>query len=205
MTRTFGSLKHNIMWLVLFVWIFWGWPAAAQEQPIRASVDKTTLSAGELVELTVVVVDDSAQQPRPILPRLDGLAVIDLDIVTDVNLVNGQIHTVVTYTYRLQPRRTGSLTIPPVAVKIDGLTFKTSPLALKVDPDAALQSAPPVADSPDKVLPSPAIDGQDLFVEAQVDLTSPYVGQQVIHTFRFYQRVQNYRPPEYDTPSFDLF
>ncbi len=205
MTRTFGSLKHNIMWLVLFVWIFWGWPAAAQEQPIRASVDKTTLSAGELVELTVVVVDDSAQQPRPILPRLDGLAVIDLDIVTDVNLVNGQIHTVVTYTYRLQPRRTGSLTIPPVAVKIDGLTFKTSPLALKVDPDAALQSAPPVADSPDKVLPSPAIDGQDLFVEAQVDLTSPYVGQQVIHTFRFYQRVQNYRPPEYDTPPFDLF
>jgi|GEM_PF-961815 len=200
----FGRSKQNMVWFSLLLWLGLAWTAAAQTQPIQAGVNKTMLSAGEQVELTVVVVDDSAQQPRPILPRLDGLAVIDLDIATDVNLANGQINSEVTYTYRLQPRRTGSLTIPPVTVTIDNQTWKTSPIALKVEPGAAPQP-PPAGSAPPENAPLPAIDGQDLFVEAQVDLTSPYVGQQVIHTFRFYQNLQGYRTPEYDTPPFDQF
>ena len=92
----FGRSKQNMVWFSLLLWLGLAWTAAAQTQPIQAGVNKTVLSAGEQVEWTVVVVDFSAQQPRPILPRLDGLAVIDLDIATDVNLANGQINSEVT-------------------------------------------------------------------------------------------------------------
>ena len=101
----FGWFPLLLPALLLFIWL--PQVARGQDSPITAWVNSTTVSTDELVVLTVKVVDDSAQQPRPLLPRLDGLAVVDLDIATDVSLVNGQIHTEVIYTYRLQPRRTG--------------------------------------------------------------------------------------------------
>ncbi len=180
-------------------------PVYGQDSPITAAVNKTHYSTDELVILTVTVVDDSALQPRPILPRLDGLAVIDLDIATDVNVVNGKINTQVTYTYRLQPRRTGSLTIPPVTVKIDGEIFKAAPLTIEVSQGtpplpAGGNTAPPV-----KLTPPAALQGQDFYIESQVEPAQPYLGQQLIYTFRFYQAIQVYRQPEFDGPLFTGF
>jgi hypothetical protein len=192
--------------LTLLLWFsFYPPPSAGQDSPIIATVNRTHFSTDELVILSVTVVDDSALQPRPILPQLDGLAVIDLDIATDVSVVNGKIHTEVTYTYRLQPRRTGTLTIPPVTVKIDGEVFKAPPLSIEVN-----QGAPPVpsadnAVNPADISPPAALKGQDLFIESQVDLPNPYLGQQIIYTFRFYQAIQVYRQPQYDQPLFTGF
>jgi hypothetical protein len=193
--------------LLSLILLLWGLPSPvqAQDSPITAAVNKTHYSTDELVILTVTVVDDSALQPRPILSRLDGLAVIDLDISTDVGLVNGKIHTEVTYTYRLQPRRTGTLTIPPVTVKIDGEIFKAAPLSLEVS-----QGAPPAPSSgntarPANITPPAALQGQDFYIESQLDPSNPYLGQQLIYTFRFYQAIQVYRQPEYDGPLFTGF
>ncbi len=176
--------------------------ARAQESPITASVNSTHFSTDELVILSVTVTDDSPLQPRPILPRLDGLAVVDLDISTDVSVVNGKIHTQVTYTYRLQPRRTGTLTIPSVSVKIDEQVYKAAPISIEVS-----QGAPPApsagnAVKPANISPPPTLQGQDFFIEAQVDQPKPYLGQQIIYTFRFYQAIQVYRQPELDGPLF---
>lgn len=179
--------------------------AHGQESPITAGVNKTNLLTDELVILTVVVVDDSAQQPRPLLPRLEGLTVIDLDISTEVSIVNNQIHTEVTYVYRLQPRRTGLLTIPPVAVKIDEQVFKTPPISINVTQGAA--PAPSLGNEaqPDNIIPPQNLEGQDFFVESLVDLPRPYVSQQIIHTFRFYQAIQLYQEPQYEGPRFTGF
>jgi len=179
--------------------------AIGQNQPISAWVNTTTVSTDELVVLTVKVIDDSAQQPRPLLPRLDGLAVVDLDIATDVDLVDGQIQTEVIYTYRLQPRRTGLLTIPPVAVKIDDQTFKTPPISIEVAQGAAPAPSPDNAVVPEDVSPPADFAGDDFFIESLVDLPNPYLGQQLIHTFRFYQALQVYRQPQYEEPLFKEF
>ncbi len=209
------ALKHtshfrqaNFLRLILFLSLslsLIAYPpnAHGQESPIKASVNRTHFSTDELVILTVTVADDSALQPRPILPQLDGLAVVDLDISTDVSVVNGKIHTEVTYTYRLQPRRTGTLTIPPVTVKIDDQLYKAAPISIEVS-----QGAPPAPSAgnaavrPANMTPPAALKGQDFFIEAQVDHPKPYLGQQIIYTFRFYQAIQVYRQPQYDGPLF---
>ena len=182
-------------------------PAArGQSEPITVSVNRVNFSTDELIILTVKVVDeDSPQQPRPILPPLDGLAVVDLDISTDVSVVAGKIRTEVIYTYRLQPRQTGLLVIPPVTVEIDGKTYRAAPISIQVK-----QGAPPVpsqgnAVQPADIAPPAGLAGQDFYIESQVDVSQPYIGQQVTYTFRFFQAIQLYRPPQYDAPLFTGF
>lgn len=177
-------------------------PAHSQESPITASVNRTHFSTDELVILTVSVTDDSALQPRPILPQLDGLVVVDMDLATDVSVVNGQIHTEVHYTYRLQPRRTGTLTIPPVTVKIDDKVYRAAPISVEITQGAPPAPAAGNSVRPANIAPPAALKGQDFFIEARVDPPNPYLGQQIIYTFRFYQAIKVYRQPQYDGPLF---
>ncbi len=199
---SFHPIQQSILSLLvlLILMLLSPRPVWGQETPIKANVNTTTIATDELVVLTVTVVDDSAQQPRPLLPRLDGLAVVDLDIATDVDMVNGQIQTKVVYTYRLQPRRTGTLTIPPVSVKIDSETYKTAPISIKVTQGAPPVPGPGLAIDPDNISPPADIEGKDFYIEAVVDLPTPYLGQQIIYTFRFYQALQIYREPQFEPP-----
>jgi hypothetical protein len=58
---------------------------------------------------------------------------------------------------------------------------------------------------PADISPPAGLQGQDFFVEALVDIPDPYLGQQVIHTFRFYQAIRLYKEPSYDEPLFNNF
>lgn len=179
--------------------------AHSQNSPITATVNHSDYSTDELVILTVTVVDDSPQQPRPILPPLTGLTVVDFDIATNVSTVNGQIQTEVIYTYQLQPRRTGTLTIPPVTVKIDGEIFEAPPITISVSQGAAPAPSPGNAVPPNTVVPPPRLNEQDFFVESLVDLSDPFIGQQVIYTVRFYQAIKLYQKPQFEMPLFNGF
>ncbi|MDH3675624.1 MAG: BatD family protein [Anaerolineae bacterium] len=207
--RQLTSYGVRLIWpaLALLLLLLTALPPAAfgQSSPITATVNHSQYTTDELVILTVAVVDNSPQQPRPILPPLDGLTVIDFDIATSVSMVNGQIQTEVIYTYELQPRRTGVLTIPPVTVKIDDELFKAPPLSISVSQGTAPVPSSGNAVPPKVILPPPGLDGQDFFVETVVDLPSPFVGQQTIYTFRFYQAIRLYNPPQYDMPIFNGF
>ncbi|HMR68098.1 MAG TPA: BatD family protein, partial [Anaerolineae bacterium] len=178
----------------------------AQDSPVTVSVNSSEVSTDDLVYLTVTAVNDSPRQPRPILPPLDGLSVIDLDIATNVTLVRGQIQTQVVYTYELQPRRTGTLTIPAIPVKFnDDEVVETVPLSLKVTQGAAPAPSPHHAVPPGNVKPPPELNDQDFFVEAVVDQGNPFVGQQLTYIFRFYQAIKIYRPPQIEMPLFNGF
>ena len=78
--RIKGRPLYSFRYLLISLLILLSWPqaVAGQETPITVSVNRDQLSTDELVTLTVIVVDNSAQQPHPILPEMDGLAVVDL-------------------------------------------------------------------------------------------------------------------------------
>ena len=42
-------------------------------------------------------------------------------------------------------------------------------------------------------------------MKSVADLPTPYLGQQLIYTFRFYQAIQLYRKPQYEMPTFSRF
>lgn len=199
------SKSHLIVFLLFLMFVLFQQPAYGQDSPVTVSVNRTHFSTDELVILTVTAVDDSPRQPRPVLPKLDGLAVVDLDIATNVSLVRGQIQTEVIYTYELQPRRTGKLTIPPIPVQFNTRVVETAPVSIEVEQGAPPAPSPNHAVAPGNIKPPNDLKGQDFYVEAVVDEANPYVGQQLTYTFRFYQSIQLYRKPQLEMPIFNGF
>ncbi|MCB9076483.1 MAG: protein BatD [Anaerolineaceae bacterium] len=178
----------------------------SQDLPVSVSVNGSEFSTDDVVILTVTAINDSPRQPRPILPPLDGLSVIDLNIATNVSLVRGEIQTEVVYTYQLQPRRTGTLTIPPIPVKFnDEDVVETTPISFEVTQGAPPAPSPNHAVLPGLVVPPADLVDQDFYVEAVVDQASPYLGQQLIYTFRLYQAIRLYRQPQLEMPIFSSF
>ncbi len=179
--------------------------SAWAQSPITAEVDRTSVSTAEFVTLTVAVNTGTLNPPRPSLPPLDGFDVVGTSSSSQISMVNGKITTQNVYQYRLHPTQTGNLTIAPISISMQGQTYSTQPITIQVTQGNTSGQAPL---SPNQSTPAPAPDtlnGQDFFVEATVDNATPYLGQQVIYTFRFYQAVNLLDQPRYDAPSFTGF
>lgn len=177
---------------------------AQGRQPIVAEVDRAQLSTDQVLNLSVTVSAPSMSVPRPAIPALQGFNVVGSSSSTSISLVNGAVSSQVVYSYRLQPYETGELVIGPINVTLGGQAFSTQPITVQVSQGtgAPASSIPP---SRQQAVTSTEFNGQDLFVEAQVDHSAPYVGQQVVYTFRLYQAVNFFGQPQYEAPSFTGF
>ena len=174
--------------LVLLVLPFAGVDSArAQGQnPIHAEVDRTSLSTGETLLLTITASSTSIlNAPRPQMPALAGFNVVGTSTSSQISIINGSMASQVVYHYQLQPYETGELVIQPVTLSVDGQTYSTQPIAVQVSQGngAAAPASPPSNAAPP--VTSEELSGQDYFVEAVVDNPAPYVGEQVTYTFRF--------------------
>jgi len=49
------------------------------------------------------------------------------------------------------------------------------------------------------------LEGQDYFIEAEVDNATPFQGQEIVYTFRFYQAGDLFSQPDYTAPAFTGF
>jgi hypothetical protein len=186
---------------------FAGLGTALAQSPVRAEVDRAALSTGETLTLTVTVESSILDSPAPSLPELRGFQVVGRSSSTQISIVNMDIRTQVVYTYRLQPYEAGDLTIEPVTLTLGGQTYGTQPITVHVTQGAGpAQAAPSAPAAPDQVAsPGAGLVGQDFYAEAEVDRTTPYVGQQVVYTFRLYQAGAFWGQPEYRPPAFTGF
>ena len=197
----------SVFVLVLGIGLATAVAAFAQNSPITAVTDRTTLTTDETLVLTV---DVQGADAEPQLPYLDGFDVVATGSSTNLSIVNGAISRSNSYQYRLQPTSTGDLTIPAISIVVDGVTYSTVPIAVQVtlgngaaQPGGGLAQPAP-APSGD-IEPPAELNGQDLYVEAAVDNPAPYQGETFTYIFRFYQAVNLYREPNYAPPSFSGF
>ena len=144
---------------------------AAFSQGIQVTIDSPEATTRDQLVLRVTV--EGSQNAEPQLPDLSPFQVYARGSQRQFNMVNGRTTLSVTYNYILVPRQTGSFTIGPAAVEIDGRVFKSRPFSIRI-----LEATATPRES----------DG--LFISARVSSQSPYVGQQVIYTWRFFRRVQ---------------
>lgn len=183
--------------------------AAGAQSPLTASVDRTAITTDDTVTLSVAVNSASGGAAKPELPEMDGFVVVGTNMSTQVSMVNGAVSASVSYDYRLQPTRTGDLTIGEIIATIDGRSYATNPLTVHVTQGTGQPSARAGAV---QVLPPGQLGQSDAYVEATVDTTNPYVGQQVLYTVRFYQAADSSlmpslfsSQPSYAAPGFTGF
>ncbi len=179
--------------------------AHAQTITISAEVDRTTLSTDDTVTLSVKVTG-GGNLPSPSLPAIDGLSVASQSTFHTFSFADGVTRAELLVSYILRPTRTGDVTIPAISVVIAGRAFSTQPIAVTVTQGSAQPApAPQPAPSDSSPAASAKLTGQDYFVESAVDNEAPYLGEQIVHTFRFYRAIDFFGQPDYDAPGFTGF
>ncbi|MEM9292948.1 MAG: BatD family protein [Acidobacteriota bacterium] len=158
-------------------------PAAAQT--ISVDIDRTEITIDEQLLMRVTV--EGREGVPPTLPELPDFTVRFQGRSSQFQVLNGRSSASFLYSYLLIPEQVGSFEVGPVTVEIDGRAFATDPFRIRVLPASAqLQN------------------NRDLFVRATVSTTSPYLGQQILFTWRFYHRVA-IDSPRLEPMAFDGF
>jgi hypothetical protein len=166
------------------------------QTPVSAEVNRDQLTTDERVTLTVNI--SGSADSAPILPTLQGLRIVSTGSSTQMSIVNGAVSAQAVYQYVLQPTAVGELTIDPITVYVGGQAYTTDAILLQVEEGIA----PVPTDEGATIVPPTDLTGQDFYVEALVDNETPYLGEQILYIFRFYQAVELRGRPSYDEPDF---
>ncbi|MGB2803512.1 MAG: BatD family protein, partial [Candidatus Zixiibacteriota bacterium] len=171
----------------------------AQNISFNASVDRTEVSVGEQITLTVSVSGDVKSIPQPELPSLDEFNVYSAGRSQNFTYVNGRLSASVTFNYVLVPRKAGKLTIGPASIKLDGKTYQTTPIQITVASEGKTPSSP-APSKEEKSTTKPQLSGKDIFMETVVDKRKAYVNEQIVLTLRFYQGIRLFDNAHYTLP-----
>jgi BatD DUF11 like domain len=164
-------LAGVFFWIPAFFILTTGTAWAADVQ-VSASVDRQELTLEDSVNLSIVVEGTQNASP-PELPSLDSFKVRNRGSASSFQIINGNRSSSVTYNFILLPRETGTFTIGPATVTIEGKPYQTAPITLVVKEASAIPDA-----------------SQEVFAEMVISNKKPYVQEQVTATLRIYHRVE---------------
>ncbi len=145
---------------------------SAQAASISATVDRNETDMQNPLLLTVTI--EGSQTAEPSLPDLSMFDVQTRGRSSNVSMINGHFTSSASYGFVLSPKRPGTFSIGATQVVIDGKTYSSEPFSVSVAAHAADDAA--------------AGANAALFITSDVTTKTPYVGQQVRYTWRFFRR-----------------
>jgi len=188
---------HWLCRLMLFASVVFVTPAMFAQgtgnSPVVASVQPAQVTVGDVVNYQVTVSITGSGQPSVAVPIIDpdtGLstpAKSGTQSNIETYVVNGQFRSVQTVTnlYTIRTSKVGNFTIPPASVTLNGKTYETDPVEIKV------QAMPEAKDIPTELkglVIAPQVSGNPelqrrltgvIFVLPVLSKTSPYNGEQI--------------------------
>jgi hypothetical protein len=174
-----------IISMTMLVWTLALLSPAQADVTVRAEVDRTTVAPGESVGLQVTINGGKGEAD---LSGLTDFKVLSRGTSSSVQFINGHMSREQIYSFLLIPQRRGQLTIPALAVEVDGKVYHSDPITITV------------SDQPDTG--GDNSDDKEVWVTHEVSDSTPYEGQQVTYTFRLYNTVQindaKFQPPEFE-------
>lgn len=163
-------MKSRLTTITLFVPILlWLAAVAHAAGTVEARLDRTRVRLGETVQLTVQA-QGRLSGDLDTSPLDKDFQVLGTSSGSSINIVNGSMSSSKTWQITLEPKRQGTLTIPPLAVGGQ----HTEPLSLIVSASPAPQ----------------ATSGADIFIETAVVPPNPYEQQMVLYQVRLFHAVQ---------------
>jgi BatD DUF11 like domain len=167
---------------------------------VVAELSSNVISLDDQATLTIKILE-SQTNSDPQLPPLNDFTVYNTGRSFSSTYVNGKMTSSVEYSYILLPKKTGKFRIEPVIVNIKGKEYKTKPLTLRVN-----ASSSSGRDKRAKGELSSA-SNSDYLVDAVISKDTVYEGEQLVYTFRAYQRrgAGFFSDPVYLPPSYSGF
>ncbi|MFN6117042.1 MAG: BatD family protein [Flavobacteriales bacterium] len=163
----------------------------AQEITFKASVDRTSIAAGEQLKLTIAL---SNTQERFGAPDLGGLVIVQGPFESsNMSIFNGRMSSTITRTWVLTAAQPGRYTIGPAKVKVGGGYIQTDPITIEVTKGAATRPSDPNATLGQQRDPN-------LFTTISLSKSKGYVGEQVVATYMLYSRYNNLQSVSKELP-----
>jgi uncharacterized membrane protein len=106
---------------------------------------------------------------------------------SSMQIINNKVTRSVenTYTYTVQAVKEGTFTVGSASIVVDGKTYQSSPITIKV-----VKGNPSQQNTQQQDTRSGAdVSSKNLFIRAAVSKNNPYQGEQVIVTYKLYTRV----------------
>ena len=150
---------------------------------------REAVSVGEQFRLIFSLNAQGAGFRAPALKDFSILSGPQQSQSTSMQMSNGQITKSVefTYTYILQASREGTFTIPSASITVDGKSYQSNPVTVKV---VTGNAPPPQQGGQQGQAPQGAeVTAKDLFIRAIPSKTNPFQGEQIIVTYKLYTRV----------------
>lgn len=157
--------------LVVALGFFW-LAASAQAAGITVTVDRPVATAEDQLGLQVTVEGSREAQPEMPPGLTEDFQVYRQGTSSQVQIVNGRQTLSVTYNFILVPRGIGTFRVRSAKVEIEGRIYESRPFEIRIVEAGDLPR-----------------DQSEIFVVAEVSTTTPFVGQQVVYTWRFFRRV----------------
>jgi len=151
---------------------------------IHVSVDKREVIRGDTVTFTITANGDNID--FPVINSIDGFPILGTSQQSNISIINGSITKSLSKSYTFAPMK--DVTIPSFELKIDGKTYKTESIKIKVTKVA------------------PTYNGGDTSLTMSVDKKEVHIGEPVNLTITLkYRRDRNFVESRIEKPQFTNF
>jgi|LWDU01.1.fsa_nt_gi hypothetical protein len=147
-------------------------PVFCQNVSVSATVNKNYLSLDDILQLSITI-KGTQNTPPPKLPSLPDFRVVSAGTSSSTQYINTQRSVFITHNFKLTPMNTGTFIIGPVRVRTNGKTYSTQPISVEVQKPSSLETT----------------GNKTAFIETLLSNKKPYIGEQLVYTFRLFHRV----------------
>lgn len=171
---------------------------------VEVQTDKPAVTMGERLTLTIKISGEiSGSLPDPALPGHDGFDIVGVPYQSSsFSWINGRVSSSKTVHYTLIPRSEGVFSIGQTEVSYRGEIFASSPVDVTVEKKAE------ATDTEGDIEPATGMSADPygrVIVSTKLNKKKVYVGEPVVYTFSFFNRVRLWENPEFSPPDFTDF
>lgn len=177
-----------------------------QDTQVAASVSSDTVGVQDQFQFTVTVSGrDSGDAENPRFSHLQNFKIVSgPSVSSQYQWINGRTSSSKSFIYIFIPEKEGQFTIDPVEVRVGNKSYQTQPLQIRVT--SAPSQPSPQSRPQRRISPFDSLDpfapfeeersqnrrslGDAVFVKAELDRNSAYIGQQVTLLYKVYTQVR---------------
>ncbi|MFK5854939.1 MAG: BatD family protein [Bacteroidota bacterium] len=179
-------IKRIIILSIIITTGLFGW---ANDQIRFVGVAKQVVKVGERFRVVYEINQDADNFRSPNFGSLRVLSGPSTSTNSSVQYANGKMSQTyaMTYAYVVQATKEGDVVVSPAKVTVDKNQIQSNSIKIKVVKNAAAQQG--TTSTGKKASESGILQDDDVYIKAFVSRKSPYIGQQVILTYKIYTKV----------------
>ena len=163
-------------------------------QTFTASINKNKVGLNEQFTLTFSLNESGDRFVAPSLSDFTVLA--GPSSSSSTSMINGKVTKETSYTYRLRSKKMGAFNIYPAKIRVKGKELRSNTLSVQV-----LKSSP----KPSSNNSTEAIAKSNVFIELELSNSNPYVGEQIIASYKLYFGQEVRSPELLENPTYTGF